>query len=252
MQGKIDLRTVGRDNRDATIHDVHQDATSSPFRRSTDAVKKPVINSETKRKAIEELKPPLTKKTTVPTRRSTRISKTKTNTQQTLYDAFSRTRTTRTNKEDDKKRERDDHVPNEPSKKQRLLSHDETNNVSSNDAIEAPVPEATTTVPDTLTSSSSTIKDDNDSSISKKDDQHLQETSCTVDLPASPVESPEHRPLIRDTPSPLRELPPTPTSLGSTSRQKDIASTKLPKPISASQLSDKNGMTWIQTAILIN
>ena len=180
----------------------------------------------------------MTKKTTEPTRRSTRISKTKTNTQPTLYDVFSRTRTTRTKKEDDKKRERDDHMPNEPSKKQRLLSHDKTNNVSSNDAIKAPVPEATI-VPDTSASSSSTIKDDNDSSISKKDDQQLQETSCTVDLPASPVESPEHHALIRDTPSPLRELPPTPTSLGSTSRQKDIASTQLPKPISASQLSDK-------------
>lgn len=240
---------------------MHQDATASPFRRPTDGIKKPIVESDTKRKAVEvnrreqgtkqdriltlfvcqELKPSSTKKTTTttttttqPTRRSTRLSKTKSSssTQPTLYDVFSRTRTTRSKKEDDKKRERDDHVSNEPSKKQRIS----TNDGSSNDVAieEAPIQE-TKALAET-SASSSTVKDSD--SVSKKDDQqHLQEKATLVDLPASPAESPEHHPLIRDTPSPLPDLPPTPSSLGSTSRQREI--TNLPKPISASQPSDK-------------
>lgn len=241
---------------------MHQDATASPFRRPTDGIKKPIVESDTKRKAVEvnkieqgirqdriltlfvcqELKPSSTKKTTTttktsePTRRSTRLSKTKSSSNQpTLYDVFSRTRTTRSKKEDDKKRERDDHVSNEPSKKQRISTTNDDS--SSNDVAieEAPIQETKASA-ETL-ASSSTIED-NDSISTKDDQQHLQEEATVVDLPASPAESPEHHPLIRDAPSPLPDLPPTPSSLGSTSRQREI--TNLPKPISAAiQPSDK-------------
>lgn len=198
---------------------------------------------------FQELKPSSTKKTTQPTRRSTRLSKT----QPTLYDVFSRTRTNnRSEKEHEKKRERDDHESNEPSKKQRTLSNDDTFN---NVAIEAPatVTEDSAPVslkedsaPATVTedSASVSVREDSASSLTIKDDnitknEHQQNKSSTVDLPASPVESPEHHPSIRDTPSPLRDLPPTPSSLGSTSRQKDIVTTHLPKPISSSKPIEK-------------
>lgn len=189
---------------------------------------------------FQELKPSSTKKTTQPTRRSTRLSKT----QPTLYDVFSRTRNNnRSEKEHEKKRERDDHESNESSKRQRTLSNDDTSN---NVAIEAPASVKEDSAPATVKEDSApvSVREDSASSSAIKDDnitknEHKQNKSSTVDFPASPAESPEHHPSIRDTPSPLRDLPPTPSSLGSTSRQKDIATTHLPKPISSSKPIDK-------------
>ncbi|KAI9322734.1 hypothetical protein BX666DRAFT_1897987 [Dichotomocladium elegans] len=90
MQGKLDIRTVGRQNRDNQISKT-EDAISSPFQRSLDAVKPSFTKPVEKNVAVKESKKSIKK--TDPPRRSARIHKpTKQHTgQTTLLDKFVKT-----------------------------------------------------------------------------------------------------------------------------------------------------------------